>query len=154
MDSGTKGHYWSSLLECTKKPNYFGKKEFFLLSHVEKQEARGHIFRDTTIFTTLVFFLYGKTSVSKYEQHLFFLFPATWFLFHFHQTVNFIYVLDPFSTLVNLPILSGNSMPLNWENNKDYAHIAASKNRNSSGASAAQNQQRDILYPKELLDSI
>lgn len=70
-DSDRKGHYWP-FVECAEKPNYLGNKEFFLLSHVEKQEAKGHIFRDTTIFAKL-FFLYRKTGVSKHKQtHTFF----------------------------------------------------------------------------------
>lgn len=133
-------------MECAEKPKYLGKNEFFLLSHIEKHKARGHIFRDTTTSTKL-FFLYRKTRVSKHEQtHIFlFLFPATWFLFHFHQTVNSSCILDLFSTLVNLPILSGNTMHLNWGNNKDCAYIAASQSRNSYEVGTPKNQQRYSL---------
>lgn len=59
--------------------------------------------------------------------------------------VNSSCILDLFSTLVNLSILSGNTMHLNWGNNKDYAHIAASQSRNSYEVGTPKNQQRYSL---------
>lgn len=46
--------------------------------------------------------------VSKHKQTQTFLpFPTSQLLFYFYQTINTCGVLDPFSTLVNLPTLSG-----------------------------------------------
>lgn len=46
--------------------------------------------------------------VSKHKQtHTFLSFSISQLLFYFYQTINTCGVLDPFSTLVNLPILSG-----------------------------------------------
>lgn len=88
-------------MECAEKPNYLGKKDFFLLSHTEKHKAREHILRETTILTKLFFSLQKDKCLKAWANTYFFFFLVSSyliFLLHF-QTINSICVLDPFSTL-------------------------------------------------------
>lgn len=125
-DGDRKGHYWPSEARA-EKPNWLKNTDFLLIKPDRKTESkRTHVCRDTAIFPQL-FFLYRKMSAvclkAWANTYLFFSFSTTWLLFHFYQTVNSRCVLDPFSALVNFPILSGNTMPVNWGNNRDYTLI-------------------------------
>lgn len=107
---------------------------------------RTHHTQGYNCFTQIVFSLqrYECCVSQSMSKHIpFCLISTTWLLFHFYQTANCCCVLDPFLTLVNLPILSGNTMPVNWGNNRDYVHIAG----RSLTSCEALSQKNKAIHP-------